>query len=143
MHKKIWLVDSKGLIVSSCKNSLQHFKKPWAPEHEPVKDLLDAVKAIKPTVLIGSSGVERTFTKEAIEAMASFNEGHAIFASGSPLDPMEYNGKVFVPGQANNAYIFPGFGLGLVISSAIRVHDEMLLAACKYTTYNIIRYIIS
>ncbi|KAI7988275.1 hypothetical protein LOK49_LG13G00650 [Camellia lanceoleosa] len=44
MHKKIWLVDSKGLIVSSCKNSLQHFKKPWAPEHEPVKDLLDAVK---------------------------------------------------------------------------------------------------
>ncbi|CAL5360508.1 unnamed protein product [Camellia sinensis] len=64
MHKKIWLVDSKGLIVSSCKNCLQHFKKPWAPEHEPVKDLLDAVKAIKPTVLIGSSGVERTFTKE-------------------------------------------------------------------------------
>ncbi|KAL7189433.1 hypothetical protein ACSBR1_039138 [Camellia fascicularis] len=155
MHKKIWLVDSKGLIISSCKNSLQHFKKPWAPEHEPVKDLLDAVKAIKPTVLIGSSGVERTFTKEVIEAMASFNEkplimglsnptsqsnctaeeaytwsqGHAIFASGSPFDPMEYNGKVFVPGQANNAYIFPGFGLGLVISGAIRVHDEMLLAA--------------
>ncbi|XP_028054701.1 NADP-dependent malic enzyme-like isoform X1 [Camellia sinensis] len=130
MHKKIWLVDSKGLIVSSCKNSLQHFKKPWAPEHEPVKDLLDAVMAIKPTVLIGSSGVERTFTKEVIEAMASFNEGHAIFASGIPFDPMEYNGKVFVPGQANNAYIFPGFSLGFVISGAIRVHDEMLLAAC-------------
>ncbi|CAL5421790.1 unnamed protein product [Camellia sinensis] len=140
MHKKIWLVDSKGLIVSSCKNSLQHFKKPWALEHEPVKDLLDAVKAIKPTVLIGSSGVERTFTKEVIEAMASFNEctaeeaytwsqGHAIFASGIPFDPMEYNGKVFVPGQANNAYIFRGFSLGLVISGAIRVHDEMLLAA--------------
>ncbi|KAL7189435.1 hypothetical protein ACSBR1_039140 [Camellia fascicularis] len=69
--------------------------------------------------------------------------GHAIFASGSPFDPVEYNGKLYVPGQANNAYIFPGFGLGLVISSAIRVHDEMLLAACKYTTYNIIRYIIS
>ncbi|KAL7168077.1 hypothetical protein ACSBR2_038508 [Camellia fascicularis] len=160
MHKKIWLVDSKGLIISSCKNSLQHFKKPWAPEHEPVKDLLDAVKAIKPTVLIGSSGVERTFTKEVIEAMASFNEkplimglsnptsqsnctaeeaytwsqGHAIFASGSPFDPMEYNGKVFVPGQANNAYIFPGFGLGLVISGAIRVHDEMLLAATEALT---------
>ncbi|GMP59673.1 hypothetical protein CsSME_00022865 [Camellia sinensis var. sinensis] len=73
-RKKIFLVDSKGLIVSSRKDSLQHFKKPWAHEHEPVKDLLNAVKAIKPTVLIGSSGVGQTFTKEVIEAMASFNE---------------------------------------------------------------------
>ncbi|KDO66538.1 hypothetical protein CISIN_1g007703mg [Citrus sinensis] len=154
-RKKICLVDSKGLIVSSRKDSLQHFKKPWAHEHEPVNNLLDAVKVIKPTILIGSSGVGRTFTKEVIEAMASFNEkplilalsnptsqsectaeeaytwskGRAIFASGSPFDPFEYNGKVFVPGQANNAYIFPGFGLGLVISGAIRVHDDMLLAA--------------
>lgn len=156
-RKKIWLVDSKGLIVSSRKDSLQHFKKPWAHEHEPVNNLLDAVKAIKPTVLIGSSGVGRTFTKEVIEAVASFNEkplilalsnptsqsectaeeaytwskGRAIFASGSPFDPFEYNGKVFVPGQANNAYIFPGFGLGLIISGAIRVHDDMLLAASE------------
>ncbi|XP_022731578.1 NADP-dependent malic enzyme [Durio zibethinus] len=156
-RKKIWLVDSKGLIVSSRKDSLQHFKKPWAHEHEPVKNLLGAVQAIKPTVLIGSSGVGRTFTKEIIETVASFNEkplimalsnptsqsectaeeaytwsqGRAIFASGSPFDPFEYNGKLFVPGQANNAYIFPGFGLGLVISGAIRVHDDMLLAASE------------
>nr|BAA74735.1 NADP-malic enzyme [Aloe arborescens] len=156
-RKKIWLVDSKGLIVSSRKESLQHFKKPWAHEHEPVKTLLDAVKTIKPTVLIGSSGVGQTFTKEVAEAMPSFNEkpvilalsnptsqsectaeqayswseGRAIFASGSPFDPVEYNGKLFVPGQANNAYIFPGLGLGLVISGAIRVHDEMLLAASE------------
>ncbi|KDO66544.1 hypothetical protein CISIN_1g007703mg [Citrus sinensis] len=73
-RKKICLVDSKGLIVSSRKDSLQHFKKPWAHEHEPVNNLLDAVKVIKPTILIGSSGVGRTFTKEVIEAMASFNE---------------------------------------------------------------------
>ncbi|XP_057976495.1 NADP-dependent malic enzyme isoform X2 [Malania oleifera] len=156
-RKKIWLVDSKGLIVSSRMDSLQHFKKPWAHEHEPVKDLLDAVNAIKPTVLIGSSGVGRTFTKEVVEAMASLNErpiilalsnptsqsectaeqaytwsgGRAIFASGSPFDPVEYEGQVFVPGQANNAYIFPGFGLGLIISGAIRVHDDMLLAASE------------
>ncbi|KAJ0964786.1 hypothetical protein J5N97_025924 [Dioscorea zingiberensis] len=156
-RKKIWLVDSKGLIVDSRKESLQHFKKPWAHEHEPVKNLLDAVKAIKPTVLIGSSGVGRTFTQEVVEAMASFNEkplilalsnptsqsectaeqaytwskGRAIFASGSPFDPVEYEGKVFVPGQANNAYIFPGFGLGLVMCGAIRVHDDMLLAASE------------
>nr|KYP61660.1 NADP-dependent malic enzyme [Cajanus cajan] len=156
-RKKIWLVDSKGLIVSSRKNSLQHFKKPWAHEHETVSSLLEAVKVIKPTVLIGSSGVGRTFTKEVIEAMASNNdkplimalsnptsqsectaeeayqwsEGRAIFASGSPFDPIEYKGKVYASGQANNAYIFPGFGLGLVISGAIRVHDDMLLAASE------------
>ncbi|CAL5435610.1 unnamed protein product [Camellia sinensis] len=156
-RKKIWLVDSKGLVVSSRVESLQHFKQPWAHDHEPVKELLDAVKAIKPTVLIGTSGVGKTFTKEVIEAMASFNkkpvilalsnptsqsectaeeaytwsEGRAIFASGSPFDPVEYNGKVFVPGQSNNAYIFPGLGLGLIMSGTIRVHEDMLLAASE------------
>ncbi|KAM0008512.1 NADP-dependent malic enzyme [Helianthus debilis subsp. tardiflorus] len=156
-RKKIWLVDSKGLIVSSRKGSLQHFKQPWAHEHESVSTLLDAVKAIKPSVLIGTSGVGQTFTKEVVEAMAAFNErplimalsnptsqaectaeqaytwteGRAIFSSGSPFDPYEYNGNLFIPGQANNAYIFPGLGFGLVISGAIRVHDEMLLAASE------------
>ncbi|CAN6456732.1 unnamed protein product [Victoria cruziana] len=156
-RKRIWLVDSKGLIVDSRKESLQHFKKPWAHEHEPVKTLLEAVKAIKPTVLIGSSGVGQTFTQEVVEAMSSFNEkplilalsnptsqsectaeqaykwseGRAIFASGSPFDPVEVNGELRFTGQANNAYIFPGFGLGLVISGAIRVHDDMLLAASE------------
>ncbi|XP_031107585.1 NADP-dependent malic enzyme-like [Ipomoea triloba] len=156
-RKKIWLVDSKGLIVSSRKGSLQSFKKPWAHEHEPVNSLLDAVKAIKPTVLIGTSGVGRTFTKEVIETMAANNkrplimalsnptsqsectaeeaykwsEGRAVFASGSPFPAVEYNGKLNIPGQANNCYIFPGFGFGLVMSGTIRVHDDMLLAASE------------
>jgi malate dehydrogenase (oxaloacetate-decarboxylating)(NADP+) len=156
-RKKIWLVDSKGLIISSRLESLQHFKKPWAHEHEPVRNLVDAVKAIKPTVLIGSSGVGRTFTKDVVEAMSSLNEkpvifalsnptsqsectaeeayswskGRAIYASGSPFGPVEYNGKFYMSGQANNAYIFPGLGLGLIISGAIRVHDDMLLAASE------------
>uniref|UniRef100_I1J4J8 Malic enzyme n=1 Tax=Glycine max TaxID=3847 RepID=I1J4J8_SOYBN len=124
-RKKIWLVDSKGLIVGSRKASLQHFKQPWAHEHEPVGSLLEAVKVIKPTVLIGSSGVGKTFTKEVIEAVTSINEkplvlalsnptsqsectaeeayqwseGRAIFASGSPFDPVEYKGKVYYSGQ--------------------------------------------
>ncbi|XP_078168867.1 NADP-malic enzyme 1 [Carex rostrata] len=156
-RKKIWLVDSKGLIVTSRIDSLQNFKKPWVHEHEPVKNLADAIKAIKPTVLIGASGIGQAFTQEIIESMASINEkpvilalsnptsqsectaeqaytwskGCAIFASGSPFDPVEYNGKIYVPGQANNAYIFPGFGLGLVISGTIRVHDELLLSAAE------------
>ncbi|CAL9100945.1 unnamed protein product [Musa textilis] len=161
-REKIWLVDSKGLIVSSRMESLQQFKKPWAHDHEPVNNLLDAVK---PTVLIGTSGVGKTFTHVVVEAMASFNEkpvilalsnpttqsectaeeaytwskGCAIFASGSPFDPVEYEGKIFVPGQANNAYIFPGFGLGVVISGAIRVHDEMLLAASQALAQQVTR----
>ncbi|KAJ0256510.1 Malic enzyme [Hirschfeldia incana] len=156
-RKNIWLVDSKGLIVSSRKESIQHFKKPWAHDHKPIKELADAVKAIKPTVLIGTSGVGQTFTQEVVETMAELNEkpiilslsnptsqsectaeqaytwskGRAIFASGSPFPPVEYEGKTFVPGQANNAYIFPGFGLGLIMSGTIRVHDDMLLAASE------------
>ncbi|KAG4197772.1 hypothetical protein ERO13_A05G045600v2 [Gossypium hirsutum] len=156
-RKNIWLVDSKGLIVSSRKESLQDFKKPWAHEHEPITGLINAVKAIKPTILIGTSGVGKQFTKEVVEDMASFNktplimalsnptsqaectaeeaytwsEGRAIFASGSPFDPFEYEGKTFVPGQANNAYIFPGFGLGVIMAGSIRVHNGMLLAASK------------
>ncbi|GKE95311.1 NADP-dependent malic enzyme gene, partial [Tanacetum coccineum] len=73
-HKKVWLVDSKGLIVKSRLNSLQHFKKPWAHDHELVREFLDAVKLIRPTMLIGSSGAGQTFTKDVVEAMASFNE---------------------------------------------------------------------
>ncbi|KAL8098954.1 hypothetical protein AgCh_031600 [Apium graveolens] len=156
-RKSIFLVDTKGLIVKSRLESLQNFKKPWAHEYEPIRDFVDVVKAIKPTVLIGSSGVGRTFTKDVVETMASLNEkpvifalsnptsrsectakeaytwskGRAIYASGSPFDPVEYNGKIYAPGQANNAYIFPGFGLGLIISGAIRVHDDMLLAASE------------
>ncbi|CAI9114210.1 OLC1v1014874C1 [Oldenlandia corymbosa var. corymbosa] len=156
-RRKIWMVDSKGLIIRSRMESLQHFKRPWAHEHEAVGNLVDAVKAIKPTVLIGSSGAGRTFTKEVVQAMSSFNEkpiilalsnptsqsectaeeaymwseGRAIFATGSPFGPVEYNGKIYASGQANNAYIFPGLGLGLIISGAIRVHDDMLLAASE------------
>ncbi|KAL8138687.1 hypothetical protein V2J09_004688 [Rumex salicifolius] len=156
-RKKISLLDSKGLIVRDRIESLQHFKKPWAHEQEPITGLVNAIKSIKPTVLIGSSGAGRTFTKEVVELMSSLNEkpiifalsnptsqsectaeeaytwskGRAIFASGSPFDPVEYKGKTFVPGQANNAYIFPGFGLGLIMSGAIRVHNDMLMAASE------------
>ncbi|CAI0425584.1 unnamed protein product [Linum tenue] len=157
LYGLLFVVWGSNIALVSRLESLQHFKQPWAHEHESVKTLLEAVNTLKPTVLIGASGMGKTFTKEVIEAMSSFNEkplimalsnptsqaectaeeaytwskGKAIFASGSPFDPVEYEGKVFVPGQGNNAYIFPGFGLGVVMSGAIRVHDDMLLAASE------------
>lgn len=156
-RKKIWLVDSKGLVVKSRLESLQHFKKNFAHEHAECKDLLSAVKALKPTILIGTSGKGGTFTKEVIETFASFNkkpvifalsnptsqsectaeeaykwtQGRTVFASGSPFDPVTLNGKTYIPGQGNNAYIFPGTGHGVIISGAIRMHDDMLLAAAE------------
>ncbi|KAK4401189.1 NADP-dependent malic enzyme, partial [Sesamum angolense] len=144
-------ISKKGLIVSSRKESLQHFKKPWAHEHEPVKELLGNkadcsnrdIRCWK-NIYKGSHrghGIHQRETSHlalsnptsqsecTAEEAYTWSEGRAIFASGSPFDPVEFNGKVFVPGQANNAYIFPGFGLGLIMSGTIRVHDDLLLAA--------------
>ncbi|XP_066370831.1 NADP-dependent malic enzyme, chloroplastic-like [Miscanthus floridulus] len=154
---KMWLMDSKGLIVASRIDSLQAFKKPWAHEHEPVAMLLEAVQSLKLTMLIGTSGKGATFTQDVVEAMGALNEklmifalsnpmshsdctmeqaytwtqGHVVFTSGSPFPIVELDGKTLVPGQSNNAYIFPGFGLDVVISGAIHVSDDMLLAASE------------
>jgi malate dehydrogenase (oxaloacetate-decarboxylating)(NADP+) len=153
---KCWFVDSHGLVVKS-RTDLAHHKLPYAHDFEPVADLLTAVQAVKPTALIGVSGQPRTFTQEIVERMAEYNErpmifalsnptskaectaeeayrwsnGRAIFASGSPFDPVEYNGKTYVPGQGNNSYIFPGVGLGVIAVAAKRVTDEMFMTAAK------------
>ncbi|XP_020967405.1 NADP-dependent malic enzyme-like [Arachis ipaensis] len=87
-------------------------------------------KLMKPLILALSNPTSRS--ECTAEEAYTWSKGQAIFASGSPFDPVEYEGKVFVPGQTNNAYIFPGFGLGLLISGAIRVRDEMLLVACEF-----------
>ncbi|KAF5808394.1 putative malate dehydrogenase (oxaloacetate-decarboxylating) (NADP(+)) [Helianthus annuus] len=108
-RKKIWLVDSKGRIVKSQLNSLQH----W----------------LKPIILALSNPTSKS--ECTTEQAYTWSEGCAIFASGSQFGPVEYNWKVYVSGQSNNAYIFPGLGLGLIISGAIRVHDDMLLAASE------------
>jgi malate dehydrogenase (oxaloacetate-decarboxylating)(NADP+) len=153
---KCWFVDSKGLVVKSRADLVEH-KLPYAHDHVPVTDFLAAVESLKPTALIGVSGMPRTFTKPVVEAMARLNrrpilfalsnptsksectaeeaytwsEGCAIFASGSPFPPVTYKGKAFVPGQGNNAYIFPGLGLGVIASEATRVTDEMFFVAAK------------
>ncbi len=153
---KNWFFDTKGLLVSGRESIVDH-KKPYAHDHPPIDDFLEAVRTLKPTALIGVSGQPKTFTKEIVEAMAEFNErplifalsnptsksecsaeeayswteGRGIFASGSPFDPVKLGGRTFVPGQGNNAYIFPGVGLGAIVSRAKVVTDEMFLAAAN------------
>jgi malate dehydrogenase (oxaloacetate-decarboxylating)(NADP+) len=153
-RKQCWFVDSKGLLVSG-RDTLAEHKIPYAHDHPPLDDFLDAVKTLKPTAILGLSGQPNTFTKEVVEAMAEINErpiifalsnptsmaectaeqayawsdGRAVFASGSPFDPVKYNNQTFIPGQGNNAYIFPGVGLGAIVSQARVITDEMFLAA--------------
>ena len=153
-RERCWLFDSEGLVVADRPNLAPH-KLPYAHDHAPIDDFLNAIDALQPTAIIGLSGQPGLFTRQVIEAMARINErpivfalsnptansectaeqayawsqGRAIFASGSPFEPVEYGNQTFVPGQCNNAYIFPGVGLGVVTSRARRVTDEMFLAA--------------
>lgn len=157
--KRCWFMDSRSLVESSRKD-LQEHKKPYAHEHRPVKTLLEAVEALKPTALIGVSGRASEFTKPVLKAMARINKrpiifalsnptsnsectaeqayswtaGKAIFASGSPFAPVVCKGKTLAPGQSNNAYIFPGVGMGIVACAARRVTNEMFLEAARALT---------
>lgn len=154
-RKKLWFIDSKGLVVASRKN-LQSHKQAYAHDVEEM-EFNEALDLLKPDVLIGATGTPGTFTKEIVEKMISFNEtpaifalsnptanaectaeqaytwskGKAIFCSGSPFDNFTYEGKTFKPGQGNNAYIFPGIGLGAVACQLERVTDDMFLVAAK------------
>jgi malate dehydrogenase (oxaloacetate-decarboxylating)(NADP+) len=154
--KRCWMVDSKGLVVAT-RTGLAEHKIPYAHEHPPVADFLAAVKALKPTAIIGVGATPGTFTREVIEEMTRLNErpvvfalsnptsksectaeqaytwsgGRALFASGSPFDAVTVDGKCFVPRQGNNSYIFPGVGLGVVAVRASRVTDEMFMAAAR------------
>lgn len=152
--KRNWLVDSKGLVVKGRENLGGH-KLRYAHEHAPIGDFLAAVKALRPTAIIGVAAVGGAFTPEVLQAMAELNErpiifalsnptskaecsaeaayrhtgGRALFACGSPYDPVGLDGRTFVPRQGNNSYIFPGVGLGAIASGARLVTDEMFMAA--------------
>lgn len=153
---RCWFVDSQGLIVQGRERLTEH-KKHYAHAHAPVRDLLSAVQVLRPTALVGVSGQARSFTQPILAEMARINPrpiifalsnptskaectaaeayaatgGRAVFASGSPFAPVEFGDHVLSPGQCNNAYIFPGIGLGVVASRARRVDDEMFIIAAR------------
>jgi malate dehydrogenase (oxaloacetate-decarboxylating)(NADP+) len=155
-RRRCWFVDSKGLVVKSRTDLAEH-KRPYAHDYTFLPTLDAAVKALRPTALIGVSGTPSTFTREIVELMADLNDrpiifalsnptskaectaeqayawsgGRAIYASGSPFAPVEFNGQRHVPGQGNNIYIFPGVGLGALVSEAREVTDAMFLAAAR------------
>jgi len=155
-EKAFYYFDSKGLVVKS-RQDLNDNKRQFAQDAAPQTDLLSAIKAIKPTALIGVCGQSKAFTKAIVEEMSrnnknpiifalsnpsskaectaneayTWSKGQAIFASGSPFAPVTINGKTFTPGQGNNAYIFPGIGLGVLVCAAKTIPDEMFLAAAK------------
>ncbi|HWR94983.1 MAG TPA: NAD-dependent malic enzyme [Flavobacterium sp.] len=155
-YNQVWMFDVKGLLVKS-RTDIAEYQLPFAHECEPFDDFAKAILKIKPTAIVGVSTVGGAFNQQVIENMSSINErpiifpysnptsnsectaeqaytwskGKAIFASGSPFAPVEYNGKLFTPGQGNNVFIFPALGMAIYATEAKRVTDEMLLIAAE------------
>ena len=154
-RRHLSFVDVNGLVVKSRTDLMDH-NVPYAQDGAPT-GFLDAIDAIRPHVLIGATGAPGTFTQAVIEQMSRINprpvifalsnptsraectaeqaytwsQGRALFASGSPFDPVVIGGKTMRPGQGNNAYVFPGIGLGAVACRARTLPDELFLAAAQ------------
>jgi malate dehydrogenase (oxaloacetate-decarboxylating)(NADP+) len=148
------LFDVNGLLVTS-RADLAEFQKPFAQDCAPITTFVEAVKALKPTGIIGVSGVPKLFNQQVIETMAAINprpiifpysnptsrsecsaeeayrwsDGRAIFASGSPFPPVDIGGRRLIPNQGNNVYIFPAMAMALFVTEAKRVTDDMFLTA--------------
>ena len=159
--KRLWFVDQHGIIVKSRDDLMSH-NIPYAHDYEQLS-FVDAIKAIKPHILIGATGAPGTFTQEVIETMSAINErpaifalsnptsraectaeqayewsgGRALFTSGSPFDAVEMGGKTHQPGQGNNAYVFPGIGLGAIACQAKHINDAMFLAAADALAHQV------
>ena len=159
---RLGMVDSRGLVVAS-RADLSEEKRRYALDHAPVGDFLGAIKALRPTAVIGVAAVGGTFTAEVLGEMAKINErpivfalsnptsksectaveayrhtgGRALFACGSPFDPVRTDAGTFVPRQGNNSYIFPGVGLGAIASRARRVTNEMFMAAAHTLAHDV------
>ncbi|MEW5303428.1 MAG: hypothetical protein WDW36_006121 [Sanguina aurantia] len=156
-HKHCYFMDTKGLVCAS-RTNLPHHKQPFAHDVSPQSTLLAAIKALRPTSLIGVSTSTGAFTEAVVSAMAdmhphpiifplsnptsksectfqqalTWSRGKAIFASGSPYDPITTSdGHTIYPAQANNAYIFPALGAAAVLTRCSKITDECFLVAAE------------
>jgi malate dehydrogenase (oxaloacetate-decarboxylating)(NADP+) len=155
-QSRIYMFDVNGLLEDSRKD-LFDFQKPYAHKHAPIRDFVTAIESIKPTTIIGVSTVGGLFNQKVIEAMSRINErpvvfalsnptdhaectpeqaytwssGKAIYAAGVQFPPVHFDGKTFLPGQANNFYVFPAIGMAVFATQASRVTDEMFIEAAN------------
>ncbi len=155
-QSRVYMFDINGLLEDT-RTDLVDFQKPYAHKHARTRDFVAAIESIKPTTIIGVSTVGGTFTQKVIEAMSRINErpvvlalsnptekaectpeqaytwskGKAIYAAGVQFAPVHFNGQTFLPGQANNFYIFPAVGMAIFATQASRVTDEMFIEAAR------------
>jgi malate dehydrogenase (oxaloacetate-decarboxylating)(NADP+) len=148
------MFDVNGLLEPS-RTDLFDFQRPYAHPHPPSRDFVAVIESVKPTMLIGVSTVGKTFTCPVVEAMSRLNDrpiifalsnptehaectpeeaymwsrGKALYAAGVQFPPVSYGGRTFLPGQANNFYIFPAVGMAIYATQAKRVTDEMFIEA--------------
>lgn len=155
-QSRVHMVDVNGLLEST-RTDLYDFQKPYAHAHAPTRDFVEAIESIKPTTIIGVSTIGGAFTQKVVEAMARVNErpiilalsnptdhaectaeqaytwsrGKALFAAGVPFPPFHMDGQTYLPGQANNFYIFPAVGMAIYATEAKRVTDSMFIEAAS------------
>jgi malate dehydrogenase (oxaloacetate-decarboxylating)(NADP+) len=153
---RLSMFDVNGLLEPSRKD-LFDFQVPYAHPHPPTRDFVAAIESIKPTAIIGVSTVGKTFTRQVVEAMSRLNDrpiifalsnptehaectpeeaytwskGKALYAAGVQFPPVSYGGQTFLPGQANNFYIFPAVGMAIYATQAKRVTDEMFIESAR------------
>ncbi len=153
-QSRVYMFDINGLLEAT-RTDLVDFQKPYAHQHAPTRDFVTAIESIKPTTIIGVSTIGGAFTQKVIESMSRINQrpvilalsnptehaectaeqaytwskGKAIYAAGVQFAPVHYNGQTFLPGQANNFYIFPAVGMAIFATQAKRVTDEMFIEA--------------
>ena len=153
-QSQVYMFDVNGLLESTRKD-LVDFQKPYAHKHAPTREFAAAIGSIKPTTIIGVSTIGGAFNQKVVETMARINErpvilalsnptehaectaeeaytwskGKAIYAAGVQFEPVHCNGQTFLPGQANNFYIFPAVGMAIFATQAKRVTDEMFIEA--------------
>jgi len=153
---RVSMFDINGLLETT-RTDLVDFQKPYAHKHAPTRDFIAAIESIKPTTIIGVSTIGGAFTQNLVESLSRINQrpvilalsnptdhaectaeqaytwskGKAIYAAGVQFAPVHLHGQIFLPGQANNFYVFPAIGMAIFATQASRVTDEMFIEAAR------------